>query len=217
MPSRDAIKAKAVHRSQILQLIFSSEAYSDQEKELIRRRRIEGISDGEWAKVQQYARLPDLARIEINKLIAFYWNWRIDEWIPSSIQEKVKKVRLETLKLMDSLAELSCDDNFYKGVFLEYKRSPTAYERELTSARDQLSKLDNILVDAQYRLIDGVSRATYKVAYSAVRGLDAVCHSCGTQLSTSKKKLCGINFVLEVFALIDVQIAPGSVQHFLKD
>lgn len=217
MPSKASIEAKRTHRSDILKLILSSEAYSADAVKAIGRRLADGISDVEWRRVQQYASLPDEARNEINRLISHYWNWRVDEWIPERIQQTVKQIRADTLRLKDKLAALSNDDDFYKGIFLEYKMSPAQYEYELRQASDHLSRLDTVLFDAEHRLVDGVSRASYKVTFTCMRALDAVCSSFNREMTTSKKALCGSNFVLEVFGLVDVQIAPGSVTHLLKD
>jgi hypothetical protein len=217
MPSKTVSPDKADGRRAVLTLILS-QGYSAEERNANLRRMTEGLSDVEWKRVNQYGQFPDeRGRYEINKLLAFYWQNRVDEWIPDSIATKVQVLSDKTNGLMLDLKNVSNDHNFYKGIFAEYKRSPADYERELEIAYDQLSRLQSVLWDAKFRLLDGVSRASYGPVSAAIRNLDAVTHlHHPSGLSFSKKKPCGINFVLEVIAVIDAQVKPGYVETILK-
>jgi hypothetical protein len=217
VPSKKATEAKSAKTQEILKLILNSETYSPPAALDIVRHLQQGISDEEWSKLQRYSEFPDKARFEFPKLIQFYWKWRCQEWIPQATQQKVKAVRNMAVELMRELKELSNDDNFYKGIFAEYKRSSSEYEAELERARDNLSKLESALLDAEFRLVDGVSRASYGPAYAVIRSLDALAHGYGDHpISLSKKNPCGMNFVLEFFGMLDVQIKSSYVITILK-
>jgi hypothetical protein len=193
--------------------------YSRDEQEAIRRRISSGFSNEEWARLAHFAKCQEAdLRFELNKLHKFYWDNRIDEWIPTRIGEKVHALLKRTQELKRDLKQVTNDENFYKGVFLEHNRSPAEYARELEQSFSALSQMESVLWDAHVRLEDPDSQPTYGPITAAIRHIDFVAHRHYIGgISFSKKHPFGVNFIVELFRLIDGKVKATYIESLLKE
>ena len=199
--------------------LLATYKYTSDERNAILRRMDTGFSNEEWGRLSHFAQCDDSAlRFELNKLHRFYWHHRIDEWIPTSIGDTVQALLKRTQHLKRDLKKISNDPNFYKGVFLEHNRSPMKYADELEQSFRQLAHLESVLYDAQSRLDDTDSQPTYGPVTGAMRNVDLVAHQYySAGISGSKTKPFGLNFIIELFGLLDVKVKPSYIETLLKE
>lgn len=199
--------------------LLATHCYTLEERKTIMRRMRSGLSDDEWHRIAVFAQCNDRALLfDINKLAKIYWDDRIDQWIPTQIAENVSELLKKTQDLKRELKRTSNDPNFYKGIFLEHKRSPTEYSQGLETSFEDLSRLESLLIDAHDRLVHPSPQPTYGPISAALRHVDFVAHRHHEGgISFSKKKPFGINFILELFRLIDSKVKQSYIESLLKE